>query len=967
MSSKRLLQKQGRYINPEQTCHFEFEGKIYQGFQGDTIASALLANNEWLLSRSFKYHRPRGPLSLAGQDANSLIQLAGEPNVLADKTAITEGLSCSGQNYSGSLKKDRDAILDKLGRFMPVGFYYRSFFKPFGSWEKWEKIIRKKAGLGVIDLDFEPEYYDKQYLFFDITIIGAGPAGMAAALKAADSGAKVLLVDENPQLGGSLSYHRFTANRASLEEYQQLSSAINQQPNITLLLNAVCNAWFADNYLPIIQNTRLFKVRSKECIIAAGSFEQHVAFRNNDLPGIVLCSAAERMMQHYAIQPGQKAVVLAGNDNALLTALDLAEFNVDVAAVVDMRSHGDENYIEQLTQLGIKYIPQSTVYEAIASKNKLHIKGVEIRSIIADGVVGTDSHYIECDLLCMSSGYVPTYQLLCQAGGQLAYDQQRANFTINNLPEHLHIAGSVNSIHELDAVIADGQRAAIDALRNLKLTQEPSTSVNCSAQVNYHWPIFKHPKGKEFIDFDEDLQIKDIINSVRYGYRDIQLVKRFSTVGMGPSQGRHSALPTARLIAKATDRTITETGVSTARPPFAPEKLAHNAGRIFAPYRRTAMHQRHIELGAQMMPAGLWRRPAYYGAACETAEQRKALVAAEALHVREKVGLIDVSTLGGLDIRGKDAAEFINRIYTGGFLKQGIGTTRYGIIVNEYGVIIDDGVSCRLAEDYFYVSSTTSAVDGVFREMKKWNAQWRLDVDILNTTSAYAAVNIAGPEARKVLEPLINDLDLSSQAFPYLAYREATIAGIPARILRVGFVGELGYEIHVPSRFGLALWDALMKAGAPFDIKPFGVEAQRLLRLEKGHIIIGQDTDGMTHPQEVRMNWAVNRNKPFYVGCRSVDILKNQPAKRQLVGFSLDANSPKPEEGHLVLDGDTITGVVTSCEYSAVLNRIIGLAYSAPSQKHVDSFLPIRVDGNIINATIEKLPFYDAPNQRQEL
>lgn len=972
MNKARLDAPMGLLIDRNKPISFSFEGKVLSGYEGDSIASALVANNQWLMSRSFKYHRPRGPLTMAGQDANTLVQFDKEPNVLADRQPLAAAIKVFGQNYSGSLENDRDAILGRFGKFMPVGFYYRAFYKvPFfkniKTWKYWEPAIRKKAGLGVLDLDFQPEYYDKAYLFHDVVVVGAGPAGLTAALTAADAGASVLLVDENAILGGSLTYNRFDVDGEQAEKlHKELLEKVESHTNIQVLLNAVCNAWFTDNYLPIIQGNRLFKARAAECIIASGSFEQHVVFRNNDLPGIVMSSAANRLMKHYAIKPGNKAVVLTGNDDGYATALNLQEQGVVVSAVVDMRESAiDESLSQKVLGLGIEVLLKHTVYEAVGTAGNKHVRAVDVRPIVTRGKVGESSRKIECDLVCMSAGYMPVYQLACQAGAQLSYDDKVAEFSLKNLPTHLHIAGSVNGIHNLDAVIADGKRAAIDALTLMgKAEGLTAPEVTCDRKVNFDWPIFSHPKGKDFVDFDEDLQAKDIINATRLGYRDVQLVKRFSTVGMGPSQGRHSALPTARLVAEATDRTITDTGVTTARPPFAPEKLAHLAGRRFEPYRRTPMHHRHKELNAKMMPAGNWQRPAFYGAP----EDRDACMQAESVHVRNKVGLIDVSTLGGIELRGPDAAEFMNRIYTFGFLKQPVGRTRYAVLTNEQGVVIDDGVAARIADDHFYVTATTSGVDRVYRDMMKWNAQWRLNLDIANVTTAFSAVNIAGPDSRKVLEKVVSDIDLSSEAFPYLAYREGKVADIPARFMRVGFVGELGFEVHVPARFGEALWDILMSAGEEFEIKPFGVETQRLLRLEKGHIIISQDTDGMSHPGELSLSWALNYKKPFFVGRRSVDILMAQPQTRKSVGFKLPQNTTKPEEGHLVLDGDNISGNITSCEYSPTVDAIIGLAYVGINQSDVGTHFPIRVDkGEVVQAEVVELPFYDAANQRQEM
>ncbi|MFS2092884.1 2Fe-2S iron-sulfur cluster-binding protein [Pseudomonas sp. Pseusp11] len=963
----RLPAPMGLLIDRDQPLDFSFDGDRYQGLQGDSIASALLANGRFLISRSFKYHRPRGPLTMAGQDANSLVQLPEEPNVLADAHALSAGLQVTAQNVNGSLDNDRDAYLGKFSKFMPVGFYYRSFYKPKGMWKVWEPIIRKKAGLGVLDLNFQPEYYDKAYLFTDVAVIGAGPAGLHAALTAANTGAKVLLIEQQPILGGSLTYARFDIEGKRAETLRrELLAAVQQHANIQILTEATCNAWFTDNYLPMIQGKRLYKVRARQCLVCSGSFDQPVIFRNNDLPGVMLTSAAQRLMKLYAVKPGKRAVVLTGNDDGYLAALDLHDQGVEVAALVDLRhTPGNTTLAGALAQRKIRCLSNSTVYEALHEKGMRHVTGVDIRKITAQGQVAESGLILDCDLLCMSAGYMPVYQLLCQAGGKLVYDDQRAEFTLSGLPENLAVAGSVNGHHGLDNVIADGVNAGADAALALGLeVGAQRTSFGTEARVNFNWPIFPHPKGKDFVDFDEDLQVADIVNATRIGYRDVQLVKRYSTVGMGPSQGRHSALPTARLVAWATQRNISETGVTTARPPFVAEKLAHVAGRAFAPYRQTPMHARHLQAGAKMMPAGIWQRPAYYG----STKDRERCMQAEALHVRNKVGLIDVSTLGGLDVRGPDAAELLNRMYTFAFLKQPIGRSRYALMTNEHGVVIDDGVCARFAENHFYVTATTSGVDRIYQQMLKWNAQWRLDVDVANVTAAICAVNVAGPDSRKVLEKVCSDLNLSAEAFPYLGVRQGTIAGIKARLLRVGFVGELGYEIHVPARHGLKLWDALIEAGKVHDIRPFGVETQRLLRLEKGHVIISQDTDGMTHPAEIDMGWAVSRTKLFFVGRRSVDILEAQPLKRKLVGFTLPKGSLQPLEGHLVLNGPDISGNVTSCEYSTTLGKIIGLAYAGIDQSAPGQQIPIRVEGGIVvQAEVVTLPFFDPDNQRQEL
>ena len=960
----------GQWIDLSQPVQFTFEGELIQGLEGDTVASALLAKDQWLQSRSFKYHRPRGPLTLCGYDANALVQTPVTPNLLADRLPAEDHLAVTAQNYTGSLHFDLSRLLDWFGRFLPVGFYYKAFFKPRGIWAWWEPIVRKAAGLGISNLSVKAPYNDKTYAFADVAVIGAGPAGLNAALLAANAGAQVTLIEQEPHLGGSMNYHAFDRDYETTKSARDaLVAAVEAHENIDVLCSSTCNAWFADHYLPIIQKNRLIKLRAKQTILATGSSEQHVIFRNNDLPGVVMCSALDRLMRLYGVVPLAPIVVLAGNDLAYRTAFSSQDGGANVATIVDLRNTCNDTALSDETKRrGIALFQGSGIYEAKHGLCSHGLSKVDVHKLDERGEVAEKLVSIDCGLLAMSAGFMPSYQLACQAGAVLSYDDSASQFQLSNLPQGMHLAGSVNSVFSLDLVEADGRNAALQALSNLGIAHDSATAsvedVNCTEQVNHPWPFVKHPKGREFVDFDEDLQIKDIINATRMGYRDIQLVKRFSTVGMGPSQGRHSALPTARLVAKTTDRTVHETGVTTARPPLMPEPLGLLAGRRFHPLRRTPLHHRHLALGAQMMPAGSWQRPAYYG----DPTQRTACIEAEVTAVRQGVGIIDVSTLGGIELRGLDAPEFMNRLYTFGFVKQPIGKTRYAVLTNEQGVVADDGVAARLGETHYYVTATSSGVDRVYRDMLRWNAQWRLDLDIANVTSAFSAINIAGPLSRQVIESVGCSVDLSAEHFPYLAYQEASIAGIPARMMRVGFVGELGYELHVPSPLMGELWDRLLTKGEGHGIRPFGVEAQRLLRLEKGHIIVGQDTDGMTQPDEVSLRWAISSKKPFFVGSKSVDILSKRPLERQLVGFELGATSPQPKEGHLVIRNGDIVGSVTSCEYSPTLNKIIGLAYVHPEDAVPGTTVVIRTDDAVhAHARVAETPFYDPDNLRQAL
>jgi sarcosine oxidase subunit alpha len=966
----RLPAPAGLLVDRDRPIGFRFEGRAYQGLAGDTIASALAANGVKVLSRSFKYHRPRGILTMAGQDANTLVQLEHEPNVPADRHPISEGLEVRAQNVAGSLKRDWGALMGAIGRFLPVGFYYRAFFRPRGVFEKlWEPIIRRSAGLGRVNLNAPHGYYDKAYGFYDVAVVGGGPAGLEAALAAARAGAKVLLVEENPVLGGSLSYARFDLDGEGAATLRaDLLERIESESNIEVMTEALCNAWFADNWLPVIRGDRLYKVRAREVVLAAGSLEQPAQFRNNDLPGVIMGSAAQRLIRLYGVRPGKRAVVLTGNRFGYEVALDLIEAGVEVAAVVDQRAAPPpEPAMAAVLERGLRVLSGHTVVEATPEAGNRGLTGAVVDSILGEGRVAGQPERVGCDTIVMSVGFTPAYQLALQAGARLDYDDEGAIFSIAETPAHLHLAGSMNGRYGLEAVRADGGLAGWRAAQGLGLEAgaAPEPTQADGTGVNAPWPIFAHPKGRDFVDFDEDLEVKDIVNAAAEGYAELELVKRFSTVGMGPSQGRHSALATARLIARASGRTVAETGVTTARPPFAGEKLGVLAGRSFEPERVTSMHHRHLELGAQMMPAGLWWRPAYYG----PVERREDCIRAESLAVRENVGLIDVSTLGGLEIRGPDAAEFLNRVYTFAYLKQQIGRARYVLMTNEAGTIIDDGVACRFRDDHYYVTATTSGAERVYLSMLWWNAQWRLEVDISHVTAAYAAVNLAGPKAREVLAKATEDVDLSAEAFPYMGLREGRVGGIPARLIRIGFVGELGYEIHVPMSQGEALWDALMAAGKDHGITPFGLEAQRVLRLEKGHIIIGQDTDAMTFPHEVDMAWAIAKRKPFFVGGRSIELRLRQPLKRKLVGCVIDDPAlPMPGESNVVLRGGEIVGFVTSVVRSPALDKVIGLAYAHPDDAELGKTIRIKVDsGRVVEATVASPHFYDPDNKRQEV
>ncbi|MFA6155322.1 2Fe-2S iron-sulfur cluster-binding protein [Mesorhizobium sp.] len=950
----RLAEPWGSRIDRSRPIRFTFEGKNFEGYAGDSIASALAASGQWVLSRSFKYHRPRGILSMTGADANTLVQLPFEPNVAADRAPVSEGLLVSAQNVNGTLERDRDAIMDRLGRFLPVGFYYRTFMGPRrDSWLKfWEPMIRRKAGLGVVDTAAPHRHFDKTHLHCDILVVGAGPAGLNAAIIAAEGGADVVLCDENPEIGGSLTYGRH--DPAVLAD---LSSRLRALPNLRLLTGTVCNGWYEDNWLPLIQGDRLFRTRARALILATGSIEQPAIFRNNDLPGIMLGGAAQRLIRHYGVRPGQKAVVLATGDEGYCVALDLVEAGVSVLLVVDPRSGGETGTFEAaLHGKGVAIRKAAMVEAAEGTAGNRHLARVRV-----------GGRWIECDLLAVSAGHVPAWQLPCQAGAKVGYDAASGSMTLSLPKAPVHLAGSVAGDGNLQDAIAGGRHAAVAALSGLgRAVPEDRISPRPTGTSPVHvLPIVAHPKGRDFVDFDEDLQVKDLQNAVKEGYREIELVKRFSTVGMGPSQGRHSALATARIVAEATDRTVAEVGITTARPPVGPETLGVLAGHHEPLERRTALHARHLALNAVMKPVGAWWRPYFYG----DADAAEKMVRDEITAVRQGVGLLDVSTLGKLELRGPDAGEFLDRLYTMAHANQPVGRVRYCLMLNEMGSVVDDGVAYRMADDRFYVTATTGAVARVYADMLFWNAQWRLRVDVLNLTGAFCGLNVTGPKARTVLEALDSDIDFGREAFPYLSGREGVVAGVPVRVMRIGFTGELSYELHCPSSLAPALWDAVMTAGKPHGLKPYGLEASRILRLEKGHILIGQDTDAITTPDELGFGWAVSKKKPFFVGKRSIEMRARLGQSRKLVGLRFpDDARDLPGESCLVLRGNAPVGQITSIGFSPTLGCTVALAYVHIDDSTEGSLVTVKCrDGTLVDVPVVAHAFFDPANARQEM
>ncbi len=964
--SARLPPRAGEWIDRAAPVEFEFESARFQGFAGDTVTSALVAAGEHVLGRSFKYHRPRGVLSMANHDANALLQDGARPNLRADVALLRAGMRLTAVNTFGGLKHDRARLLDRMSALLPVGFYYKAFHSPAALFPFWERMFRRLTGLGRLDFAAPRLRTPKRYDFCDVLVVGAGPAGLSAALACADAGARVCIVDENARLGGSLTYQRGGSDRA-LEVLNGLRERVERHANISVRAGTLAAGYYADHWVPLVDAQRMTKMRARAVIVASGAFEQPAVFHNNDLPGAMLASAAQRLIYRYAVRPMRSAVVLTANDDGYAAALDLQANAVRVEAVVDLRitSDGNSPAAAKLAQTGTRVFTRHGIHELRNNGGK--VGAAVVCPVLASGELDVSRQQsIACDGVLMSVGYAPAAALLYQAGAKMRFDDAVQQFVPDTLPPGVFAAGRVNGVFALDDRLRDGARAGAQAARHLGFDVPGIDAVaRTEMSPNHAYPIFYHPLGKNFVDFDEDLQLKDFVNAAQEGFDNIELLKRYTTVGMGPSQGKHSNMNAIRILAKLLGKTPGEVGSTTARPFFHPVPMSHLAGRGFHPERRTPLHARHAAAGAVFMQAGVWLRPEYY--AVKGLAKREA-VREEASAVRSRVGLIDVGTLGKMEITGPDAAAFLERLYTGRFDTLKIGMTRYALMLDESGVIIDDGVVARLGAEQFYFTTTTTGSATVYREMTRLNLLWQMQVGIVNATGGYAAINLAGPRSREVLAK-VTKLDLSAAGFAYLAVREGDVAGSPARLMRVGFVGELGYEIHVPSDCAGLVWDALMRAGEDCGIRPFGVEAQRLLRLEKGHLIIGQDTDGLTTPVEAAMDWAVKMEKPYFIGQRSLRIIGRKSPKTRLIGFMLETDDEHaaPRECHLVIRDGQIAGRVTSIAFSPALERHVGLAFVAPDLAADGSRFFIRADaGRMVQARVVPTPFYDPAGARQK-
>jgi sarcosine oxidase, subunit alpha len=942
----RLPKQAGERIDRGKQITFTFDGKKVKAFEGDTIGSALYAAGRRTFSRSFKYHRRRGLMCVAGQCPNCICAFDGAPGARACTEPAREGITVTHVNASPSLEFDVMRATDILGGpFTPPGFYYKTFIRPRKLWPLYEKLLRHAAGLGVLRKEQPEREWRTEYRrrHADVLVTGGGLAGLHAAIASASLGADTVLVDEGPAPGGQQL-------AAGAPERIEALVQRAREAGVELIAGGSALGYF-DGLVAVWQGDTLHQIRAAQHVFATGAIEQPLVFAGNDLPGVMLSGGARRLASMYAVSPGKRAVVATTSDRGLDAALALRAVGVQVVAVADLRPDGGAASAE-LRSAGVPVFNGHTLVEARGRK--------AVEEAVIAPVAGGDEHPFECDLVIVSGGTIPATSLLLQAGALSRYDEHRGHFALTELPAGLHAAGEVAgddsdaaaaasgeaagiaAAHALGRQTADSQARAVELASRLGELRSPAPSVAVPP------PVSGDGRGKCFACLCEDVTSKDVKLAIDEGYDSIELSKRYTTVTMGPCQGRMCQLPAVRLMAHNTGTSLGDVGVTTARPPWVSVPMGILGGRPVEPAKRSSIHSRHRALNATVKWAGDWRRAYDYGDP-----------EGEALAVNTAAGIIDVSTLGKLIVRGGDAGEFLDRLYPNRLSNLAPGRIRYGVISSDAGRIVDDGTICRIDEETFYVTTTSSGAGAVEEWFSWWLATWGGELTLTDVTQGLGAVNLAGPKAREILSA-VTDLDCSADAFTYLDAKQARVAGVQCLIMRIGFVGEVGYEIHFPAAQGEHVWDALIAAGTPHGLRPFGLEPQRILRLQKLHIIVGQDTDSESTPYGAAMSWIVKLDKQQdFIGKWALQHYADQTPATALVGFSLH-NGRVPTEGAVVLDErGSPAGQVTSARRSPVLGKTIGMAWVPAALAHDGARITISDEGAQLDAEIQTAPFYD--------
>ncbi len=1002
MSGKFRTSAGGR-IDRNRPLAFTFDGRSYPGVAGDTLASALLANGVHLVGRSFKYHRPRGILSAGAEEPNALVTVTRSggrvtPNLRATQVEIYDGLRAESQNRWPSLAFDAGAVSGLFSPFLGAGFYYKTFMGPrrfgAGTWTKvFEPLIRRAAGLGRAPAEADPDRYSNRFVHCDVLVIGAGPAGLAAALAAAESGARVILCDEQAEMGGSLLAASNTpigaqsANAWLADALSELSS----NPRVRLLPRTQAFGYYAQNFVALVERKtdhvvspphdapreRLWQVRAKEVVLATGAIERPLVFPGNDRPGVMLADAARTYLQRYAVRPGDRAVIVTACDTAYAAALELHAAGVAIPMIADVRKNPDGHLIQAARAAGLQITNSATV---IGTRGRLRVSGVALGRV-RDGGVIDPAGTVDCDALLMSGGWTPSVHLFSQSRGKLAWNEAANAFLPSSSAQRERSAGACRGTFDVQAALTEGYAAGQEAARaagaqvSAGRTFSASTPQCDRSGTTGVCPVSRSTSlGKAFVDFQNDVTAKDINNATAEGFRSIEHVKRYTTTGMATDQGKTSNINALGIVAGAMGRPLPTVGLTTFRPPYTPVTFGifagYNRGDLFDPVRRTPIDGWAQANGAVFEDIGTWKRARYFP---RPGENMHAAVARECRIVRDAVGLFDASTLGKIEVAGPDAATFLDRLYVNAFSTLGVGRCRYGVLLNEAGFVMDDGVIGRLATDRFHVTTTTGGAARVLHMMEDYLQTEFPDLNtwLTSTTEQWAVIAVQGPQSRAVLTPLVEGIDITRESFPHMSVRSGRIASIPCRLFRVSFTGELGFEVNVPANRAREAWDAIWAETQRQGGCAYGTEAMHVMRAEKGFIIVGQETDGTVTPDDVGLGWAIGKAKPDFVGKRSLsrtDMIA--PGRKQLVGLLTREPGTVLEEGAQITQqpdparGTLALGHVTSSYWSDKLGRSIALALVTDGRKRMGEQLYVPMPNGSLAVEVTAPVFYDRKGER---
>ncbi|GGB16710.1 sarcosine oxidase subunit alpha family protein [Allosediminivita pacifica] len=998
----------GRLTDRSTPVQFTFNGRSFSGYAGDTLASALLAGDQMMMGRSFKYHRPRGVVSSGAEEPNALVNLGQgdthEPNARATTTEIFQGLKASSQNHWPSLEYDVGAVNAHLSRFLPAGFYYKMFIHPRPLWKHvYEPFIRQSAGLGKAPHPEarDPDTYEHFYAYTDVLVVGGGVAGLQAALEAGRAGAEVLLLEQTAHWGGRTPVDGGEIDGLDPDAWiEKAVGELEAMPNVRIRTRTMGAGIYDHGYVLGYERLtdhapgqpgprhRLWRIRAKQVVTATGAIERPLAFAGNDIPGVMLASAVRDYLVNYGVAVGDRTVVVTTNDDGYRTAIALKRAGLDVPAVLDAREYGGGALMDQAKEMGIRVETGRGISKVKGGKR---VTGVATCGIAGSGALIDE---IACDCVAMSGGWSPVVNLWSHCGGKLFWDEAQACFrpdtdrapTGADGKPFVTPAGAANGYLYLSETLSDGavggRTAATATGHAAGDAAVPETSAPVEAAPR---PVWMMPEGapyeyraKAWLDYQNDVKVTDVQLAAREGFESVEHTKRYTTLGMATDQGKLSNLNGLATLANALGEEIPQVGTTTFRPPYTPISMGSIAGEargsVFQPLRRTPMHDWHEAHGVQWEPVGHWRRPYCFPKAGESSEQA---VHREITATRDSLGLLDASTLGKILVKGPDAGRFMDMLYTNLMSKLAVGRCRYGLMCSENGFLSDDGVVARLDEDTFLVHTTTGGADRIHAHMEEWlqTEWWDWQVYTANVTEQYAQVGVVGPNARKVLEKL-GGMDLSAEAMPFMTWADGTLGGLQARVFRISFSGELSFEVAVPAGQGRALWDTLMEAGAEFNATPYGTEALHVMRAEKGFIMIGDETDGTVIPQDLGLDWAISKKKDDYIGKRAQERSFMDNADRwKLVGLETLDGSVLPDGAYAPTDGKTRNGQrntqgrVTSSYFSPTLGKGIamGLVHNGPDRMgEVISFAA--ADGTTMTeARIVNAVFFDPEGKKQNV